>query len=281
MKLGVILEGETIESLAAQALAAETAGIDIAWLPVEADGDTAMLRAAAVAARTSVIRLAACAPVDGHPLEIAEAAAVADNVSNGRLIVVLQDAQGDEGRLEESAQVVLAALAPRPFRHDGPRWKVPGNLPENEQQEERILVTPQAVQPELPVWLAGRAAPVVARTLGLASVSSEDESAQEARAHWARAEAELGPVAQRLRRPSLHRVNADADGWFDDEGLVTRLRAEQRAWGADTAVMRLPAGLGDDARAAAAHRIAVRVRPRVTLYELPAGTEQHWLQVLT
>ena len=62
-----------------------------------------MLRAAAVATRTSVIRLAACAPVDGHPLEIAEAAAVADNVSNGRLIVVLQDAQGDEGRLEESA----------------------------------------------------------------------------------------------------------------------------------------------------------------------------------
>ena len=35
MKLGVILEGETIESLAAQALAAETAGIDIAWLPVD------------------------------------------------------------------------------------------------------------------------------------------------------------------------------------------------------------------------------------------------------
>jgi alkanesulfonate monooxygenase SsuD/methylene tetrahydromethanopterin reductase-like flavin-dependent oxidoreductase (luciferase family) len=280
MKLGVILDGETIESLAAQALAAETAGIDIAWLPVEADGDTAMLRAAAVAARTSVIRLAACAPVDGHPLETAEAATVVDNVSNGRLIVVLQDVEGDEGRLEESAQVVLAGLAPRPFRHDGPRWTIPGNLPENEQQEERIIVTPQAVQPEVPVWLAGLRAPAVARTLGLPSVSSEDQSTQDAQDHWARAEAELGPVARRLRRPSLHRVDADDDGRFDDEALVARLRAGQRAWGTDVAVMRLPAGLDDDARASVAHRIAVRVRPRVTLHELPPGTEQHWLEVL-
>ena len=163
MKLGVILEGETIESLAAQALAAETAGIDIAWLPVEADGDTAMIRAAAVATRTSVIRLAACAPADGHPLEIAEAAAVADNVSNGRLIVVLQDAQGDEACWRRPRRSCSPRSRRGPFRHDGPRWKIPGNLPENEQQEERIIVTPQAVQPELPVWLAGRAAPVVAR----------------------------------------------------------------------------------------------------------------------
>lgn len=280
MKLGLVLDGETIESLGAQALAAETAGIEIAWLPVSADGDTAMLRAAAVAARTTSIRLAACVPVGGHPLEIAEAAAVVDNCSNGRLILVLEDGDGDEGLLEETTRVVLAALAPRPFRHEGERWRIPGNLPENEQQEERIIVTPQAVQPELPVWLAGPSAPAVGRLLGLSFVSAEGDRAETAQEAWAKAESTLGEVAARLRRPSLHPLSTDDDGAFDEDAFVAAVRADQRAWNSDVAVARLTSHIGDDARAQVAMRIAGRVRPRVTLYELPAGLEQHWLQVL-
>jgi alkanesulfonate monooxygenase SsuD/methylene tetrahydromethanopterin reductase-like flavin-dependent oxidoreductase (luciferase family) len=280
VKLGLMIDADSVERLVAQARAAETAGLDIAWLPQSPEGDTAVIRAAAAASGTSVIRLAACAQVGGHPLEIAETAAVADNCSNGRLILVLEEGRGDAGLLEETVEVVLAGLAPRPFRHDGERWKIPGNLPENDQQEEQIIVTPQAVQPELPVWLAGPAAAGVARTWALSHLSGEGEEPGAAQRAWSETKAALGPVAHRIRRPSLHFLQTDGAGEFDADALVRTLRAEQRSWGSDVAVVRLPAELSDDARAYVAHRIAVHVRPRVTLRELPAGIEQHWNEVL-
>jgi alkanesulfonate monooxygenase SsuD/methylene tetrahydromethanopterin reductase-like flavin-dependent oxidoreductase (luciferase family) len=281
MKLGLAVEGDSFKTLAAQALAAETAGIDIAWIPTASDGDTALLRAAGLAARTSVIRLAACVTIGGHPLEIAEAAAVADNCSNGRLILVLEDQAGDEALLAETVDVVLAALAPRPFRHQGARWTIPANLPENDQHEERIIVTPQAVQTELPVWLAGASAAEVARARGLAVVTAANADPDAGARSWALTESALGPAVQRVRRPALQDLVTDATGEFDADALVAGLREQQRAWGMDIAVMRPPADLDEAARASVAHRIATHVRPRVTLHELPAGLERHWQSVLT
>jgi alkanesulfonate monooxygenase SsuD/methylene tetrahydromethanopterin reductase-like flavin-dependent oxidoreductase (luciferase family) len=280
VKLGVVLEASTIEGLVAQALAAEVVGIEIAWIESEPDADTALIGAAAVAARTDVIRLAACVKAGGHPLEIAEAAAVADNCSQGRLILVLEDPTGDAELFAETVDVVLAATAPRPFRHAGPRWRIPSNLPENDQHEEQIIVTPQVVQVELPVWLCGPAAAAVARGRALSHVSNEDEGLDSAQRAWAATDSELGLAAIRSRRPAVRLLDAGADGGFDAEEVVARLRAEQRAWGMDVAVLRLPRALDDAARARAAHGLAQRVRPRVTMHELPAGIERHWQETI-
>jgi alkanesulfonate monooxygenase SsuD/methylene tetrahydromethanopterin reductase-like flavin-dependent oxidoreductase (luciferase family) len=280
MKLALALAADTIESLTAQARAAEASGVDIAWLPAEADGDTALLRAAALAATTSVIRLAACVRVGGHALGIAEAAAVADNCSNGRLILVLEDATGDADLLAETVDVVQAAVAPRPFRHDGTRWRIPANLPENDHQEERIIVTPQTVQPELPIWLAGPMAPELACARGLPAVFAADHDIDARAQAWGRTVSTLGPASRRLRRPALHAVPVGATGELDADALVVRLRAEQRRWGMDVAVIAPTGDLDEDGRACVAHRLGTHVRPRVMLHELPAGIERHWQEVL-
>lgn len=281
MKLGLRLEGETFERLVDQARAAEASGLDIAWLPLNPTADTGLIRAAAVAAGTTVIRVAACAPVGGHPVEVAEAAVVVDNCSNGRLVLVLGDDQADPRLLEESVEVVLAALAPRPFRHDGERWTIPGNLPENDQHEERIIVTPQAIQIEVPIWLTGPDSAAVARRWGLAHISREGVGPQNARDAWSETDAALGASVRRLRRPSLYRVDADEAGRFDVDALIVALRADQQDWACDVAVISLPATLGDEARARVAHRLAEQVRPRVTMHQLPPGIERHWQAVLT
>jgi alkanesulfonate monooxygenase SsuD/methylene tetrahydromethanopterin reductase-like flavin-dependent oxidoreductase (luciferase family) len=284
MKLGVLLDAPTgaleIDGLVAQALQAEAAGIETVWVGSGPGQDTALITAAALASRTSVLRLAACVAVGGHPLEVAESAAVADNCSNGRLILVLQDVADDAELLAETVDVILAALSPRPFRHEGVRWRIPANLPENDQPEERIVVTPSVVQTELPVWMMGPAAAVVARERGLPRVSDAEERPDAAESAWTATETALGPAARRLRRPALRAVAADQAGAFDDDELVARLRAEQRAWGLDTAILRLPTQLDDRARAHAVRRIATRVRPRVVMHELPAGLEGHWKEVL-
>jgi alkanesulfonate monooxygenase SsuD/methylene tetrahydromethanopterin reductase-like flavin-dependent oxidoreductase (luciferase family) len=280
MKLGLVLDGESLERLSDQARTAETAGLDIACLADRPDADTALIRAGAVAARTSVIRLAAVVRVGTHPLEIAEASVVADNCSNGRLILVLHEPDGDRALLAETVEVVLAGLAPRPFRHEGERWTIPGNLPENDQQEERVVVTPFSVQAELPVWLAGPGGGPVAASWGLARVSPEGEPPQTGARAWNEIETALGSAARRSRRPSMHFLYANDSGEFDVDALVQTLRAEQRAWGADVALIRLPEDLSDAARAGVAHRLAEHVRPRVTMYELPAGIEDHWKEVL-
>jgi predicted transcriptional regulator len=59
-------------------------------------------------------------------------------------------------RLDDQASARLDALASHPFRHPGPLWPVPANLPENLWSiEERVRVTPSPAQFELPLWVAG------------------------------------------------------------------------------------------------------------------------------
>jgi alkanesulfonate monooxygenase SsuD/methylene tetrahydromethanopterin reductase-like flavin-dependent oxidoreductase (luciferase family) len=276
MKLGLVLEERTIEGLVALSRAAEAAGIDLVWLRPTVGGDTALLAATAVAACTHVIRLAACVETGGHPLAIAEAAAVADNCSNGRLVLVLEDRESDSELLEETVDVVLAATASLPFSHSGRRWRIPANLPENDQHEERIVVTPYTVQPELPVWLLGPAAAAVGRSRSLSHVASESDGSDHATLAWKDTERSLGPGARRLRRPALRRVDADAGGAFAAPALVEQLRADQRAWGLDTAVLRLRPNLDQGAWAHAVSNLAAHVRPRLSMHELPAGLDQHW-----
>jgi len=280
MRLGVVLEAPTIEDLVARALVAETAGIDLVWFTAGAGGEAALLSAAAVAARTSVIRLAGCVGVGGQPLAIAEAAVVCDNCSGGRVVLVLEDDENDSELLAESVDVVLAATAPRPFRHAGTRWRIPANLPENDHHEELIVVTPYAVQTELPVWLFGHASAPVARVRGLPHVAGEFDPPDVTAAAWSQTDDSLGLAARRLRRPAVRLLGTDERGKFDVDEIVGRLRADRRAWGLDTAVVHLPPDLDDDAWNHAIDGLALEVRPRVTMHELPAGLDEHWKQVL-
>jgi alkanesulfonate monooxygenase SsuD/methylene tetrahydromethanopterin reductase-like flavin-dependent oxidoreductase (luciferase family) len=284
VRVGILLEaapgGEVIASLVAQACAAESVGLDLAWLSSTPGAETALLAAAAVASRTSTLRLAACMPAGGHPLELAEGAAVVDNVSNGRLTLVIVDSSNDSEQLAETVEVILAATAPRPFRHAGRCWQIPANLPENDQHEARIVVTPMVVQTELPVWLLGLAAAGVAREWALSCVVELEETPAQAAKAWEEAGERIGRGVARLRRPALRRIAAGRDGGFEHHAVVEQLRGEEALWGLDTAVLKLPEDLDDGARVAAIRRIGTHVRPRVVLDALPPGLESHWDSVL-
>jgi alkanesulfonate monooxygenase SsuD/methylene tetrahydromethanopterin reductase-like flavin-dependent oxidoreductase (luciferase family) len=284
VKLGLVLEASpgraTLASLAQQAVACETAGIDLVWLGPAGDGagrvTTTLAAAAALAAVTTALRLAAAVQVGSHPLRIAEEATVADNCANGRLVLVLVDRQAREDLLAESADVLLAATAPRPFSHDGPRWKIPAHRPENDDVERRLRVTPASAQIELPIWLGGGACARVARQRGLSHVCTRQDTPAAAAEVWAATDAHLGMAAARLRRPAIRSLDVSPEGHFDDEGLVARLRAEREQWGMDVAIVHLPGLLDDHARERVIDAVARLVRPRVQLDALPAGLEEHW-----
>ena len=153
MRLGLALP---VGDEAAAAAAAEAAGC--AAVLVEAAGGAAVPAAAAAVVRTCLVRVAF--PVrlgSDHPVTLAEDVAVLDNLSSGRIVAVVDT--GDLGPEEaaEDLSVLLAALTPRPVRHDGPRWRVPAGL-EGHRAPDRIEVTPKPVQVEVPVWIRGAAA---------------------------------------------------------------------------------------------------------------------------
>jgi len=275
LALSVGGRADPLRALAEQAAAAEDAGLEIVWLEADAVPQP-LLSAAALAGRTSCVRIAACVRVGGHPLPIAEAACVADNCSAGRLILALTDAGGDPQLLAESTDALLAATAARPFAHLGARWRIPAGLPENDGRTQRIVVTPAPVQVELPLWLCGASAPDLARERCLPAVSAQTASSQEAAATWATTERVLGRAAARLPRPALRPLPVQASGAFDDQELVQRLREEQREWGLDAAILRPSIELDAEAWSALVHRLATRVRPRLIQDELPSGLEEHW-----
>jgi hypothetical protein len=235
----------------------------VGWVEEHETTGPPLITVAALGARTRVLRLVACVRAGEHPLAIAEAAAVADNCTNGRLVLAL--ASDDAALLGETVDAVLAATAARPFRHEGARWTIPAGLPENDGAEERIVVTPACVQLELPVWAAGAAAGAVAAERAIAAVAEPDRGGA-----WPQ------PAAARTPRPAIWDLPAGDDGAFDADAVVERLRAGQREHGMDLAVLRLPARLGLDARLAAIARLATHVRPRVVQVPLPAGLEAYW-----
>jgi alkanesulfonate monooxygenase SsuD/methylene tetrahydromethanopterin reductase-like flavin-dependent oxidoreductase (luciferase family) len=281
MRLGLVVEpapaAGLLASLTGQATAAEEAGLDLVCLMPWEGGPGALATAAALSGSTSVVRLAAVVPSGAHPLQIAEEATVADNCSNGRLVLVLRDERGDAELLGETADILLAATAARPFSHQGHRWTIPAGRPENSDLERRLRVTPAPVQLELPIWLSGGGAAAVARERGLSHLS---ESGDEPKDEWASTQELLGALARRLRRPALRILDASATGEFDDDGLVTALRDERERWGLDLAIVRVPPWLQDPARARVIDGLARRVRPRVQLDVLPDGLESHWKATL-
>lgn len=134
-----------------------------------------MLAAAEIAANTSFVRIVVTVPLGSeHPVTLAEELAVLDNISTGRVVAILDTADLDADAAGEDAAVIRQSLLPVPIRHRGVRWRIPSGLDEHEAPE-RIQVTPETVQVELPLWLVGNAAGAVATALGLPVVASTPE----------------------------------------------------------------------------------------------------------
>jgi alkanesulfonate monooxygenase SsuD/methylene tetrahydromethanopterin reductase-like flavin-dependent oxidoreductase (luciferase family) len=260
VRLGIVVDVEA--AWAAQrdlARQADDLGFDLLW--VEADD---AIIASALAGVTSSVRVGLRLRTGVNPVLLAEEAAVADLVLGGRLVLALAAGPGGGEELDETVEVVLSGLAPRPFAHDGPQWKIPANFPTNVETEHRVLVTPTPAQIELPVWVTGPGGPAVATRLGLAYAGTADESTDDLEAVWAGIDAALGPASARLRRPAV-RPLADE---LDVAATVASLRAEQQAWGLDVAILHAPA--------AALETIAREIRPRVQLDSLPRGLDEFW-----
>jgi alkanesulfonate monooxygenase SsuD/methylene tetrahydromethanopterin reductase-like flavin-dependent oxidoreductase (luciferase family) len=252
-----------LDALVAAGDSARRAGLDGVLLAPSRALPAALVAAAALAARVPSIRIAAEVEVgEAHPLEVAEEAAVVDVASGGRLILVAVPARGREDRAGEALDLLRTALAPAPFRFEGPTWRVPANLPRNEHNlEERARLTPSPAQPRLEVWGAGAAREAaLARGLGFLAAEGDDPGALGAA--WERAAAALGPAAIGAARARRERYDGDPPG------LVARLRAGRAAFGQSWAVVAAPP--------AAALEISRRVRPRVQSDALPEGLEAHW-----
>jgi alkanesulfonate monooxygenase SsuD/methylene tetrahydromethanopterin reductase-like flavin-dependent oxidoreductase (luciferase family) len=287
VRFGIVIpvgaDGAPAGGPAAGAGDAEEAGMDLVWLESKpATPDTvadALTAAAYVAAVSHGVRLVARVPVGAHPVHIAEQAAVVDNISNGRLTVALSDGGDIAAPLAETAEVVLAATGPRPFRHRGERWRIPGGL-EGNRGEDRLSVTPKPAQLRLPVWVIGAGAAATGAALGLTHVCDAGDSGQHAAAAWANSDACLGQVGRSLLRPAVRDLRTQPHGDFDDEALTAALEEEARGWGLDLAILRLPSDLDRAGRRRAIRRVARWVAPGLRMDRVPEPVRAHWRRTL-
>src|SRR5262249_25318306 len=161
--------------------------------------------------------------------------AVAEKLIKSRLLVALEDAGDDAALLSETAAALLVATGPRPFHHDGERWKVPGHV-DGHVTERRISVTPGPAQRGLPIMVSGPAASGVAADLGLSYLSCVSDGAEVAHDAWASIGRSIRRATLRLRRPAVRSLPCHADGTFDDVAVVEALVAESEYWGLDVVI---------------------------------------------
>jgi Luciferase-like monooxygenase len=280
VRLGIVIQvgagTESPDGPLASALDAEEAGLDLALLQGDPGAPADALTAAAfLAAKTSLLRLVAAVPVGPHPIHIAEQAAVADNALGGRLTLLLENDRSAASILAETAEIVIAAGAPRPFAHDGKHWTIPGRVDGNI-SERRISITPKPAQPELPIWLKGPGAVDTAAELGISLVSGRADSPTAAAAAWAVIERELRRAALRLRRPAIRELDCTADGIFDHTTVVRRLVDEAALWGLDVVMFALPPALERAARSRVIRRLASFVRPQLAMDHVPDHVTAYW-----
>jgi alkanesulfonate monooxygenase SsuD/methylene tetrahydromethanopterin reductase-like flavin-dependent oxidoreductase (luciferase family) len=259
--------------LIVQALTAEAFGLSLAMVETGPAVESPLVAAGAISARTNGLRLVAVENVGRHPIGLAEDAVVVDNLSNGRLVLVLAGA--DHAQLAESAHVVALALRGRPFRHQGVMWTIPARLDGNKHEEERIVVTPPAAQLRIPLWLAGDAAVEVGCERRLPPLLDQP-TRDLASSAWERFDVACTSGDDYPSRPVMIDLAVDQEGRFDADALVALLLDHANLWDMDIALIRLRAPADDEARMGAIRRLGSHVRPRVLQDRLPNGLQAHW-----
>ncbi|MEM7008527.1 MAG: LLM class flavin-dependent oxidoreductase [Thermodesulfobacteriota bacterium] len=162
------LYGEMLEEISM----ADQMGFDSAWLSEHhflEDGycPSLLLTAAAIAARTNNIRIGTgvlLLPLH-DPVRVAEDAAVADLISNGRLILGIGLGYREEefsgfgrtlkqrrGRMEEGIEVLTKSWANESFSIDGKYYQL-----------DNVNVTPKPVQQPIPIWIGAFTEPAIRR----------------------------------------------------------------------------------------------------------------------
>jgi alkanesulfonate monooxygenase SsuD/methylene tetrahydromethanopterin reductase-like flavin-dependent oxidoreductase (luciferase family) len=187
-----------------------------------------------MAAATSTLRVGtSCVLMPQHePRRLAESAAVADLVSDGRLELGLANGYREHefdglgisrrhraSRMEESLDILLGAWADGPYEHHGKRFDVPS-----------VDITPKPVQRPIPIWVAAvTEAPVVrAAKRGLDIILSDahsPERAGELIELYRTTADEHGVDHSSVRFGILHYVWVDETTERARESYIPRLRA--------------------------------------------------------
>lgn len=165
--------GESLE----QAELAESLGFDSVWTTEHHfldDGylPSPLIAASALAARTKRLRVGLgilLLPLYGHPLRLAEDAAVVDVLSNGRLLLGFGmgyrdyefagfglDMRQRRSMFDEGLELLRRGWEETEVSFQGRHW-----------QAAAATVTPRPVQPKLPLWLGATSLPAIERAARL------------------------------------------------------------------------------------------------------------------
>ena len=269
MRLGVVLDGRVVDDggrrLAGAAHEVEEAGLDLVWLRQDDRLVDPLAALPWAAAATTGLRLGAeVALGDRHPVTVAEAAAVADLESGGRLVLGLRAAPGCPDDFAEAVALVLRSHRSRPFRHPGPRWPTPAGLEANTfTRDTTARVTPAPAQLELPTWVVG--APAVAARFGLSTVAPVEGAGAPPDDDALLAQSRPGVAAV----PVL-------DGHVDHRSLVDTLAAARDDAGLDTVLLELPTAPGERGWGDHVTALGRLVRPRVQQTDLAPALAAWW-----
>lgn len=253
-------ESTTLDGLVEAARAAARWDLDGVLLRPTPDLPDALVTAAAVAGGVDDVLIAAEADLgERHPLELAEAAAVVDSASGGRLILVVRPVAVDD-RFLEALALVRTALTPAPFRFEGRHWRVPARLPENTRTRDvRVRVTPSPARARLEIWATGEEPDAVA-CHGIGGLAGADADTRELGRRWSGVDERCGAVLG-VPRGRRH-------AWRGPVELHRELLVGRRDFGQDWAVVSGGPEIARD--------VGRLVRPRVQLHALPRGLDAHW-----
>jgi hypothetical protein len=249
-----------VANLRGVATTADQLGVEILYL---SDGGNLDAVTVAVGLRDVATRARLAAEVRvtarSNPVHIAERVSVADQILEGRLILVLRG--DDAGVLHQTAEAVTEATMSRPF-------SLPGS------ERVNVTVTPSPLQPILPIWLRGTTASEASARLGLSVVGEVSDDTADLRTVWSSIEAHCGVWARtRLNRPAFRSLQMAPDGQLDVAATTSSLVADRSEWGIDVVLFVAPVGGWNNESLVA---LQTRVRPRLQLGEIPPGIEQFW-----
>ncbi|WP_437427039.1 hypothetical protein [Williamsia muralis] len=265
MRIGMSTKrfAHTDQSIWSQADEIGVAGILIREGEHPVDG---LVLAASLASRQRVGFVAVEVSVGGHPIHLAEKAAVADQVLSGRLVLILRGDDSDV--LAETAGIVTAAARARPVATTNGRWPTPALLEANSGVSwTTVRVTPTPHQLRLPVFVSGPGGQAAALQTAIPYFADVEDRSEGLRVHWEEMRARFGTAADNLTRGAIRSLTG-----FDNSAAST-LRSDRQVWGAELVFMQ-----SDDAEwtPGTIRDLATRLEPRMALDELPVGLTNYW-----